>query len=79
QEVGIETRDWLRIEYNYSPIEFAGMVGVSLATVNDIMDRLVKGRFISFREGKIIITNKKRFQDLLKFIELKERFSDFVI
>ncbi|MBN2383703.1 Crp/Fnr family transcriptional regulator [bacterium] len=78
QDHGIETRDWLRIDYNYSPIEFAGMVGISLSSVNKIMDRLVKGGFINFKDGKIVITQKKRFQDLLKYIDLRDRFSDFI-
>lgn len=77
QEFGIETRDWLRIDYDYSPIEFAGMVGLSVTSVNKIMDKLVKGGFLSFKEGKIVVTQKKRFQELLKFVELKDRFSDF--
>lgn len=75
REVGIETRDWLRIDYDYSPVEFAGMVGLSVTNVNQIMEKLVKGNFISFKDGKIVITNKKRFQELLKYIELKDRFA----
>jgi len=78
QDHGIETRDWLRVDYIYSPVEFAGMVGVSLSSVNKIMDKLVKGGFLNFKDGKIIITQKKRFQDLLKYIDYKDRFSDFL-
>lgn len=78
QEVGIETRDWLRIEYDYSPIEFAGLVGLPVVSVNRIMEKLVKGRIITFKENKIIITNKKRFQELWKFLDLWDRYSDYL-
>jgi len=71
-ERGERTAQGIRIHFR--PEELAGIAGIPLNQVEEIVKKLVNSRILRIEEGQLVIASQDLLDRFLRYLEMKEQF-----
>ncbi|MBI5496929.1 MAG: Crp/Fnr family transcriptional regulator [Deltaproteobacteria bacterium] len=59
-----------------TPVDIAGKVGLEVAKVDEVLQKLVRAKLATLESGGIVVGDANKLREFLEFLEMKEKFGD---